>query len=108
MKQKKNDIKASLEEQLHAKGADVACFMDLVDDYMRLWKIKNQLANDISKRGVVYDDLSSVGVPMKKNNQSVKEIVNVNRQMLSLLEKLGLSTETVKANAGGDESDGDL
>lgn len=105
MRIKKGDVRESLIEQLKEKSADVACFSDLIEDYMKLWDIKNKLATDINKRGVVYEDVSSVGIPMKKNNPSVKEIVNVNRQMLAILEKLGIRTE--KCVASGDD-DADL
>lgn len=90
-------IKDSLIEQLKLKGADVACFTDLVNDYMRFWAIKNALISDIKSRGVVYKDFSSVGIEMQKNNPSVKELVNVSKQMQSTLDKLGISTDKCKA-----------
>lgn len=95
---RKTDIINSLKEQLKSRGADIPCFIDLIDDYGRLWTIKNKLITDINKRGVVYDDVSSVGVPMKKNNPSTKELLGVNRQMLSILEKLGLETKNVSSD----------
>lgn len=94
----KADVINSLKEQLKARGADIPCFIDLVEDYGKLWNIKNKLITDINTRGVVYDDVSSVGVPMKKNNPSTKELLGVNRQMLSILEKLGLETKNVSSN----------
>lgn len=93
----KTDVINSLKEQLKNKGADIPCFIDLVEDYGKLWNIKNKLITDINTRGVVYDDVSSVGVPMKKNNPSTKELLGVNRQMLSILEKLGLETKNVSS-----------
>ena len=93
----KADVINSLKEQLKLKGADIPCFIDLVEDYGKLWNIKNKLITDINTRGVVYDDVSSVGVPMKKNNPSTKELLGVNRQMLSILEKLGLDTKNVSS-----------
>lgn len=94
----KADVINSLKDQLKLRGADIPCFIDLVEDYGKLWNIKNKLITDINTRGVVYDDLSSVGVPMKKNNPSTKELLGVNRQMLSILEKLGLETKNVSSN----------
>lgn len=91
-------IREALEEQLAIKGAEQECYMDLVKDYMSLWRVKNSLVSDIRKRGVVYEDLSSVGVKMQKNNPSVKDLVTVNRQMLSILKELGLTTD--QAGAG--------
>ena len=94
----KTDVINSLKEQLKSRGADIPYFIDLVEDYGKLWNIKNKLITDINTRGVVYDDVSSVGVPMKKNNPSTKELLGVNRQMLCILEKLGLETKNVSSN----------
>lgn len=99
---KRKDILESLEQQLAVKGASLAHYTDLLNDYMTLWEAKKALAKDIKKRGVMFKYLSSVGVEMMKNNPSVKELVMVNRQMLSLLKELNLSTDNA---AGGDEDD---
>lgn len=95
-KPKKAMVEASLLEQLKQKGANIPFFEDLVGDYMELWNVKSKLQKDIRTRGVVYKDVSSVGVEMTKNNPSTKELAMVNRQMLSILEKLGLSTDKCK------------
>lgn len=103
-KVQREKVHASLLEQLAFKNAETECFSDLALDYMSLWDTKNALIADIRKRGVMFKDVSSVGVEMMKNNPSVKELVMVNRQMLMLLKELGLST----ANAAGGEVDDDL
>lgn len=100
----KRAVLESLKMQLQQKGADIDCFADVLADYMSFWDIKNKLIRDIKERGVTYRDFSSVGVPMQKNNPSVKELVGVNRQMLSILRELGLSTERV-IQPEGDEDD---
>jgi len=97
----KKSIHESLCEQLAMMGASQDHYLDLIGDYMKLWDIKRKLIADIRERGVVYEDYSSVGVRMKKNNPSTKELVLVNRQMLSILEKLGLTT----ANASDGNED---
>lgn len=89
----KTQVKKSLIEQLEAMGAKLPVFEDLINDYMTLWDIKDKLKTDIEERGVVYEDYSSVGVKMLKNNPSTKEIAMTNRQMLAILKDLGLSTE---------------
>ena len=71
--------------QLASAGADKDHYLDLVNDYMRLWDIKNKLLADIRKRGVVYQEMSSTKVMMWKQNQSVKDVVAVERQMLAIL-----------------------
>lgn len=96
---KKKVVHDSLLQQLTIMGADVGFFVDMLDDYMALWEIKGKLEEDIQNRGVVYTDKSSVGVQMQKNNPSVKEIVMINKQMLSILREMGLSTDKVGSDA---------
>ena len=100
-KTKRADVRESLLTQLEAKGASLACYIDLIDDYMSFWDTKGKLIRDIRKRGVTYTDVSSVGVEMQKNNPSVKELSMVNRQMLSILKEMGINT----SNASVDDDD---
>ncbi|HHV04781.1 MAG TPA: hypothetical protein GXX64_12915 [Bacteroidales bacterium] len=78
-------------------------FVDLVRDYMSLWDVKNDLLKDIKERGVMYRDFSSVGIEMMKNNPSVRELVGINRQMLSILKDLDINTKTVALFDDDDE-----
>ncbi|HIR00540.1 MAG TPA: hypothetical protein IAB23_12825 [Candidatus Scybalocola faecavium] len=94
-------IKKSLEDQLWKKGASIECFEDMICDYMALYDIKKKLTSDIRKRGVSYETTSASGYPIVKQNQSVKDLVAVNKQMLMILEKLKLTTDT--ADAGCDD-----
>ena len=100
-KDKSQSIRDALLEQLAMLGAGQEHYIDLIDDYMSMWNIKTKLAEDLKTRGTVYTDKSSVGVSMLKNNPSTKEFVMVNKQMLSLLKELGLSTD----NAVGSDED---
>lgn len=102
-KERRQRIKESLLEQLEMKGADTDHFVDLVEDYMSLWDVKNDLLEDIKKRGVMYKDFSSVGIEMMKNNPSVRELVGINRQMLSILKDLDINTKTVARFNDDDE-----
>lgn len=95
---KREVIRESLMEQLAMMGATKDHYTDLIDDYMGFWDVKNTLLADIETRGVTFSDLSSVGVKMQKNNPSVKELVMVNKQMMSILKELGLSTSNAAAN----------
>ncbi|HHV02957.1 MAG TPA: hypothetical protein GXX64_03450 [Bacteroidales bacterium] len=102
-KERRRLIEESLLEQLEMKGADMDHFVDLVRDYMSLWDVKNDLLEDIKKRGVMYKDFSSVGIEMMKNNPSVRELVGINRQMLSILKDLDINTKTVARFNDDDE-----
>ena len=92
-KPKKAEIEASLIRQLEAKNAKIPHFSDLIADYMAFWELKRKLQADIRKRGVSYETRSAAGVMIVKQNQSVKDLVAVNKQMLSLLAQLGLTTD---------------
>lgn len=96
----KSKIKESLEKQLQKKGANIECFRDLIHDYMSLYDIKKALQKDIKGRGVSYETKSANGYKITKQNQSIKDLVAVNKQMLLLLEKLKLTTEEVAGNLG--------
>jgi hypothetical protein len=102
-KERRQRIEESLLEQLEMKGADMDHFVDLVEDYMSLWDVKNDLLEDIKERGVMYRDFSSVGIEMMKNNPSVRELVGINRQMLSILKDLDINTKTVALFNDDDE-----
>ena len=102
-KERRQRIEESLLEQLEMKGADMDHFVDLVRDYMSLWDVKNDLLEDIKKRGVMYKDFSSVGIEMMKNNPSVRELVGINRQMLSILKDLDINTKTAALFDDDDE-----
>ena len=78
MAEKKADILESLKEQLRKKQADISVFKDLLEDS------------------------ASGKATIVKQNQSVKDLVAVNKQMLMILDKLELTTkETIK----GDDDD---
>jgi phage terminase small subunit len=94
---KREAIEYSLMDQLAMMGAMKDHYIDLLNDYMGFWDVKNALLYDIKLRGVTYKDFSSVGIEMSKNNPSVKELVMVNRQMLSILKELGLGTANVRS-----------
>lgn len=97
--QKRKRIRESLLLQLAIKGASAEHYIDLINDYMNLWDAKNALIKDIKKRGVTYQDNSSTGVLVWKDNPAVKDLLATNRQMLSILKELNLSTKEVD---GGD------
>ena len=101
----KTKIKESLIKQLAVKNANVAYFQDLICDYMELYDTKKMLQNDIKTRGVSYETLSASGVSIMKQNQSIKDLVAVEKQMLSLLKEMGLTTD---APTGEDVIDDDL
>ena len=89
-------IKKDLLTQLEENGTFGSHFKDLVDDYMALWDIKNELIADIGKRGVVVK-WSNGKQSGEKKNDSIQELNKTNAQMLKILSELGLKAiETSK------------
>ncbi|MDB8552166.1 terminase gpP N-terminus-related DNA-binding protein [Turicibacter sanguinis] len=86
-----NRIKNNLLSQLKNKGAHEDAYIDLVNDYMSMWRIKNQLIDDINSRGVQVKTFNSHGQEIYKKNDSIVELPKYNSQMLKLLNDLGLS-----------------
>lgn len=97
---KKSGYIRKLKRAIAKKQADISVFNDLLDDYMTLYDVKKKLKTDIKKRGVTYETMSASGkAKIVKQNQSVKDLVAVNKQMLMILEKLELTTkETIKGD----------
>lgn len=89
----KAKIKESLIKQLEVKKANVPHFYDLICDYLELYDTKKKLQKDIKERGVYYKTTSASGYEIMKQNQSVKDLVAVQKQMTSMLREMGLTTD---------------
>lgn len=102
----KATIRIDLIKQITLKRANIDLFISMIDDYLSLWDIKNELISDIHDNGSVltFYDPEIKKTVRAKNNPSVKELVGVSKQMLSMLKEIGLTT----SNVGGDEDDDDL
>ena len=88
-------VEKSLKQQLVSKGADVEIFKNMIDDYMRLWDLKEMYFQDVKENGLRVDG---------KENTSPKQIPIVNRQMLAILKQLDITTENV-VGEDGEEND---
>lgn len=101
-KQKKNTtnqremMKKDLLSQLEERGMVQAYYISLVDDYLRMWDVKNALLDNIEEKGVtiIYDN--GGGQRGEKKNDCVPELSKINGQMLKLLNELGLRGADVK------------
>ncbi|MEI4618527.1 P27 family phage terminase small subunit, partial [Bacillus cereus] len=71
---------------------------NLVEDYMAMWDIKNNLITDIKERGVSV--LGANGF-MKKND-SINELNKTNTQMLKILNELGLKVVSEEVDEDDD------
>ncbi len=100
------EVKKALLEQLTFLGLDSPMFTDKVEEYMAFWVRRRQLKDDVEKRGLlVTDDRGRVS-----ENRSVSLEIQVSRQMLAILQSIGLRVFPVSRDSGtfaGYEDDGD-
>jgi phage terminase small subunit len=87
---KKTQIKQDLIDQLERQGVYGTHYLDLINDYLALWDIKNLLIKDIKKRGVVTEYQNGANQWGYKKNDSIAELNKTNGQMLKILNELGL------------------
>jgi hypothetical protein len=101
-------IKNDLLSQLQASGNTGKYYLDLVDDYMRLWDIKNSLFGDIEDRGVVTSYNNGGGQSGTKQNDSVFSVLKVSDRMTKILNELGIKPSTSGAVVMDEGEDIDL
>lgn len=90
-------IKLAIERQLKEKNIyKFAHYQNLVDDYMKFWDIKNMLQEDIKERGVSIYWCNGGGQEGYKKNDSISELLKVNKQMLVILYDLGIRASDLK------------
>jgi phage terminase small subunit len=100
---KKLNIKKDLMDQLERNGVYGSHYLDLINDYMALWEIKNKLIKDIKTRGVSVYWCNGGGQKGYKKNDSISELNKTNAQMLKILNELGLKASSVEPADDGDE-----
>src|SRR5690554_3530956 len=93
---RKTQIRDDLLIQLKRKGVSGKHFIDLVNDYVSLWEIKNMLIADIKKRGVSIYWCNGGGQEGWKKNDSIAELNKTNNQMLKILKDLDIKPEPIE------------
>lgn len=98
MEKLRKKIENAITRQLKEKRIyQFAHYQDLVKDYMRLWDIKNMLQADIDARGVSVYWCNGGNQEGYKKNESISELLKVNKQMLTILYDLGIRASDLKA-----------
>lgn len=98
----RKNIKQDLLDQLERQGVYGSHYLDLVNDYMALWDVKNALIADIKERGVNTKYQNGANQWGYKKNDSVVELSRTNAQMLKLLSELGLKATKFEADDADD------
>jgi phage terminase small subunit len=100
-------IKESLLKQLENKGANVEHFLGQIDSYIWYFNQEKAMQKDVKERGRTFKTISASGYEIEKENPSVKSALAYNKQQLSILKELGLTTSNCILN-NGDDSEDDL
>lgn len=95
-------IRRSLLDQLERGGNDVPHFKDLVEDYMKMYVIKELASHDVQTRGTFVEWSNSETQYGSKKNDSVDQVLKTNAQMLKLLDMLGIKPD---ASTAGDDDE---
>jgi serine phosphatase RsbU (regulator of sigma subunit) len=97
------EIKYDLLDQLERNGTAGKYYIDLVDDYISLWKTKNMLVEDIMERGATVGYKNGENQYGTKKNESIDQVLKVSQQMIKILDALG-----IKPTQGGEGVDEDM
>jgi len=96
-------IKKDLLNQLNGNGVRGNHYVDLIEDYMSMWDIKNQLIKNIVDKGVSIRYQNGENQFGYKKNDSISELNRTNRQMLTILNDLGLKAADIKVVDNDDD-----
>lgn len=97
--QKRDQIKNDLLDQLERNGVVGEFYVDLINDYMSMWDVKNKLIADIEKKGVSIRYQNGENQWGYKKNDSVGELQRINNQMLNILKHLELKPSKADTEA---------
>lgn len=96
-------IRRDLLDQLERNGTVGEHYADLVDYYMRLYDVKNELLTDIASRGAKVEVVTASGSRNIKTNDSVGDLLRVSMQMLKIADSLGLDPAQTDGGDGDDD-----
>lgn len=94
-------LRESLLRCLASRGIDEGLYLDKVQEYMDFWVRRQELRDDISKRGLtVMDDRGRLS-----ENRSVSLEIQVSRQMLAIFSALGFKEDALSSGGRSEDDD---
>ena len=95
------ELRQSMLQNLVERDLDGDVYRDKVQEYMDFWVRRQELRDDIARRGLtVTDDRGRL-----MENRSVSLEIQVSRQMLAIFTTLGFKEDALAAAARGDDDD---
>lgn len=99
------NIREDLKNQLISQNKFGKQFDDMVEDYIFLVRLKEELQEDIALNGIRYETMTGNGYKTDKPNESVQNLLKVNAQMLKILQDLELKAPDEGPKAGDEQDD---
>ena len=95
------ELRQAMLENLAARGLDAEMYRDKVREYMDFWVRRQELRDDIAKRGLtVMDDRGRLS-----ENRSVSLEIQVSRQMLAIFSTLGFKEDALASGSRSEDDD---
>ena len=95
------ELRQSMLDSLAARGLDASAYRDKVQEYMDFWVRRQELRDDIARRGLtITDDRGRL-----TENRSVSLEIQVSRQMLAIFSTLGFKEDALAAGRGDDDDE---
>lgn len=95
------NIKEDLEKQLQEQKKTGKHFNNMIEDYIFLYKLKEELKKDIKDNGIRIEFINGNGIKTEKPNESVTNILKINGQMLKILQDLELKAPDKEGEGDG-------
>ena len=95
------ELRQAMLENLAARGLDGEMYRDKVQEYMDFWVRRQELRDDIARRGLtVMDDRGRLS-----ENRSVSLEIQVSRQMLAIFSTLGFKEDALSSGGRSEDDD---
>ena len=95
------ELRQSMLDNLAARSLDEAVYRDKVQEYMDFWVRRQELLDDIARRGLtVTDDRGRL-----MENRSVSLEIQVSRQMLAIFSTLGFKEDALASGQRDDDDE---
>ena len=91
----KGQIEKSIREHMSKRSLTEHHFVDLRNQYLELFDIKEKLVANIDELGVQYAEKLANGTTVIKDNKSVDKLLKVNQQMIKILEYLQINPSEI-------------
>lgn len=90
---RKMRIKQDLISQLESREMNESYWLDLINDYMNFWEIKEKLKYEIQRKGVMIE-IKNGSQKFRKRNDAIVELPKISKRMTDILLVLRIESQT--------------